>query len=63
MERKEKTSEEKKSNVVDTTGKSKILRSFSKPAKESDIKFATKQPKEVVKKITPSETSKEESLF
>ena len=47
----------------DITGKSTILRSFSRPAKDSDIKFATKKPKEVPKKIVPTETSPEEALF
>ena len=48
----------------DTTGKAVLLRSFSRPAKDSDIKFATKsKPKEVSTKIVPSETSSEEALF
>ena len=48
----------------DTNGNATLLRSFSKPAKDSDIKFAKKsKPKKLYKKIKPTESEDEESLF
>jgi len=48
----------------DITGKSTILRSFSRPAKDSDIKFATKsKPKVAPKKYVVKKNTSEESLF
>jgi len=47
----------------DITGNAKILRTFSKPAKESSIKFLKKEKKKHIDLGINKTVSKEENLF
>ena len=47
----------------DLKGNVKILRSFSKPAKDSTIKYLQKDKKKVEEKFVVEDETKKESLF